>query len=35
MAGSVALVGFSVDSVIEVVASLAALWRLKGDAGIA
>ena len=32
MAGSVALVGFGIDSVIEVVASLAALWRLKRDA---
>ena len=35
MAGSVALVGFGMDSVIEVVASLAALWRLKGDADVA
>jgi divalent metal cation (Fe/Co/Zn/Cd) transporter len=35
MAGSVALVGFGIDSVIEVVASLAALWRLSGDADIA
>jgi len=32
MAGSVALVGFGLDSVIEVVASLAALWRLREDA---
>ncbi|MFL5604888.1 MAG: cation diffusion facilitator family transporter [Gemmatimonadaceae bacterium] len=35
MAGSVALVGFGMDSVIEVVSSLAALWRLKGDADVA
>jgi divalent metal cation (Fe/Co/Zn/Cd) transporter len=31
MAGSVALVGFGVDSVIEVMASLAAQWRLRSD----
>lgn len=31
MAGSVALVGFGVDSVIEVTASLAAQWRLRAD----
>jgi divalent metal cation (Fe/Co/Zn/Cd) transporter len=30
-AGSVALVGFGVDSVIEVTASLAAQWRLRAD----
>jgi divalent metal cation (Fe/Co/Zn/Cd) transporter len=35
MAGSVALVGFGMDSVIEVVSSVAALWRLKGDADVA
>ena len=31
MAGSIALVGFGVDSVIEVVSSVAALWRLRAD----
>src|ERR1700674_689513 len=31
MAGSVALVGFGVDSVIEVMASIAAQWRLRSD----
>lgn len=31
-AGSVALVGFGVDSVIELTAGAAALWRLKADA---
>jgi divalent metal cation (Fe/Co/Zn/Cd) transporter len=31
LAGSVALVGFGVDSVIEVSASLAARWRLHAD----
>jgi len=31
LAGSVALVGFGVDSVIEVMASLAAQWRLRSD----
>lgn len=30
-AGSVALVGFGIDSVIEVSASLAARWRLRAD----
>jgi len=30
-AGSVALLGFGVDSFIEVAASLAALWRLRAD----
>jgi divalent metal cation (Fe/Co/Zn/Cd) transporter len=30
-AGSIALVGFGVDSVIELSASLAAIWRLKSD----
>ena len=32
LAGSVALVGFGVDSVIEVSASIAAQWRLRVDA---
>jgi divalent metal cation (Fe/Co/Zn/Cd) transporter len=32
LAGSVALVGFGLDSAIEVAASLAALWRLAHDA---
>jgi len=31
MAGSVALVGFGLDSVIEVTASAAAVWRLHAD----
>jgi divalent metal cation (Fe/Co/Zn/Cd) transporter len=31
VAGSVALIGFGVDSAIEVTASLAALWRLRSD----
>jgi divalent metal cation (Fe/Co/Zn/Cd) transporter len=31
IAGSVALVGFGIDSVIEVSASLAAQWRLRSD----
>lgn len=31
LAGSVALVGFGVDSVIEVSASIAAQWRLRAD----
>src|SRR3954449_13593171 len=31
IAGSVALVGFGFDSVIEVTASLAAQWRLRAD----
>lgn len=30
-AGSIALVGFGVDSVIELVASVAAIWRLRAD----
>lgn len=34
VAGSVALVGFGLDSVIEVIASVAALWRLRGDADL-
>ena len=32
MAGSVSLVGFGADSVIEVSSSVAALWRLRADA---
>jgi len=32
LAGSVALVGFGIDSAIEVTSSLAALWRLHHDA---
>jgi len=32
LAGSIALVGFGVDSFIEVTASLAAIWRLRADA---
>jgi divalent metal cation (Fe/Co/Zn/Cd) transporter len=31
LAGSIALVGFGVDSVIEVVSSVASLWRLHSD----
>jgi divalent metal cation (Fe/Co/Zn/Cd) transporter len=31
VAGSVALVGFGIDSVIEVTASIAAQWRLRSD----
>ena len=31
-AGSISLVGFGVDSVIEVASSIAALWRLRADA---
>ena len=34
IAGSVALIGFGVDSVIEVTASIAALWRLHSDADV-
>jgi divalent metal cation (Fe/Co/Zn/Cd) transporter len=32
VAGSVALVGFGIDSVIEVPSSVTALWRLRSDA---
>ena len=32
LAGSIALVGFGVDSVIEVISSAASLWRLRHDA---
>jgi divalent metal cation (Fe/Co/Zn/Cd) transporter len=35
LAGSVALVGFGVDSAIEVASSLAAVWRLRRDADAA
>src|SRR5918912_1856079 len=31
MAGSIALVGFGLDSLIELAASLTALWRLSAD----
>lgn len=31
IAGSIALVGFGIDSLIELVSSGAALWRLRGD----
>ncbi len=34
LSGSVALVGFGIDSVIEVIASLAAQWRLRTDADL-
>jgi divalent metal cation (Fe/Co/Zn/Cd) transporter len=34
LSGSVALVGFGIDSVIEVIASLAAQWRLRTDANL-
>jgi len=34
LAGSVALVGFGVDSVIEVTASVAVQWRLRTDADL-
>jgi divalent metal cation (Fe/Co/Zn/Cd) transporter len=34
LSGSVALVGFGVDSVIEVIASVAAQWRLRTDADL-
>jgi len=34
MAGSVALVGFGADSLIEVSAAVAAQWRLRSDANI-
>src|SRR5437016_4285785 len=33
LAGSIALVGFGLDSAIEVTSSLAALWRLRRDLG--
>ncbi|HEV8218531.1 MAG TPA: cation transporter [Gemmatimonadaceae bacterium] len=32
MAGSISLIGFGADSVIEVSSSVAALWRLRADA---
>jgi divalent metal cation (Fe/Co/Zn/Cd) transporter len=34
LSGSVALVGFGIDSVIEVIASVAAQWRLRTDANL-
>jgi len=34
LAGSVALVGFGIDSVIEVIASVAVQWRLRADADL-
>lgn len=34
VAGSVALVGFGFDSVIEVASSIAGLWRLRADASL-
>jgi len=34
VSGSVALVGFGIDSVIEVIASVAAQWRLRADADL-
>ena len=35
MAGSISLVGFGIDSIIEVSSSIAALWRLRADADAA
>ena len=35
LAGSIALTGFGIDSVIEVASSVAALWRLRSDADAA
>ena len=35
LSGSVALVGFGIDSVIEVIASIAAQWRLRVDVDFA
>ncbi len=35
MAGSISLIGFGADSVIEVSSSIAALWRLRADADAA
>jgi divalent metal cation (Fe/Co/Zn/Cd) transporter len=32
VAGSIALVGFGIDSVIEVASSVTALWRVRSDA---
>jgi len=34
LSGSVALVGFGIDSIIEVIASLAVQWRLRTDADL-
>jgi divalent metal cation (Fe/Co/Zn/Cd) transporter len=33
-AGSIALAGFGVDSLIEIIASAVVVWQLKGDPGI-
>ncbi|HYP04660.1 MAG TPA: cation transporter [Bryobacteraceae bacterium] len=35
IAGSIALVGFGADSVIEVVSGLSLVWRLRSDANVA
>jgi divalent metal cation (Fe/Co/Zn/Cd) transporter len=35
LAGSIALTGFGIDSVIEVASSVAALWRLRADVDVA
>jgi divalent metal cation (Fe/Co/Zn/Cd) transporter len=35
LAGSIALVGFGIDSLIEVTSSVAALWRLRADLDVA
>lgn len=35
LAGSIALTGFGIDSVIEVASSVAALWRLRSDVDVA
>jgi len=34
-AGSIALIGFGVDSIIELTASVAAVWRLRADSEVA
>src|SRR6267142_1664807 len=34
VSGSVALIGFGIDSIIEVIASVAAQWRLRADADL-
>ncbi|MDQ2664594.1 MAG: cation transporter [Gemmatimonadota bacterium] len=35
MAGSIVLVGFGLDSIIEVISGAAALWRLRADVDVA
>jgi divalent metal cation (Fe/Co/Zn/Cd) transporter len=35
LAGSIALTGFGIDSIIEVASSVAALWRLRSDVDVA